>query len=128
MEYVTAKSKTEWFSKAENAQVERTIEGVNCLEDMDSMREAVKKLAEEHNLLFEENDIAFYAGNSSLMKPKQKRNSIVTIKTRSVDFIVTPIDNHHRPSYCDKKSVTMKDGHLFLKSGNREVTYKIIGE
>lgn len=120
-------SKAKWFAQNEGKQLLRIIERGSTIDDYESLKENLFKQAREHNITWTEDDDGIkFSNNQFFMKPKQKKESIVTIKCRSNDIIITPVDGHHAPSYADKKSFTVEGDNLVLDIPNRRVVYKPI--
>lgn len=88
------------------------VTGVRTVEDMDAMREDIKRLLRENNIpedRLSEDDVKFFieGGLNFWMKPKLKREQKGTLKVRSKDYMFIPDgEDESHALYGNKKGLT----------------------
>ena len=114
MPYTSAKS---WFAAHNGARVLKTVEGVPCLEDWETISaECMEQLRAQGcpEDKIELTDKGLFWPGAFLLKPKLRKAATGTLKVRSKDYGFTP-DDSDRPIWGDKAGAVV-DGEKLIKT------------
>tara|TARA_B100002049_G_scaffold183333_1_gene140285 strand:+ start:5836 stop:6303 length:468 start_codon:yes stop_codon:yes gene_type:complete len=101
-----------YLRKMNNQQVIKRVSGVRTVDDIDQMREDLKKLLADNNIPEEqlaEDDVKFFIkeGVNFWMKPKLHKEQKGTLVVRSKDYLFIPEGKTESEAiYGDKKGFT----------------------